>query len=222
MNAIELHEVSKTFEGRLALNQVTISIESGTRAVLSGPSGCGKTTLLRIIAGLEVADAGSVQLAGTCVASAGRNLLAPERRGIGMVFQDLALWPHMTVAQHLAFAIRYSGNVSTNPETTVRQMLKLVQLEKYESAKPHALSGGQQQRLALARALVGNPRIVLMDEPLSNLDAELKNHLQAEILRLHALLCFTLFYVTHDREEAATIGSRIITMCDGSITHTIG
>jgi ABC-type Fe3+/spermidine/putrescine transport system ATPase subunit len=217
MSAIKLQQISKAFQDRPILNHVSLSIEDGARAVLSGPSGCGKTTLLRIVSGLEIADTGSVYLADTCVAQAGRNLVAPEKRGIGMVFQDLALWPHMTATQHLEFALRYSGIRLADQEALVRHMLELVQLYSFGSAKPHALSGGQQQRLALARALVGRPRIVLMDEPLSNLDAELKNHLQSEILRLHSILRFTLLYVTHDREEAGIIGSRVITMREGAI-----
>jgi len=217
MNAIKLQQVSKTFDGRPALDAVTLSIEAGTRVVLSGPSGCGKTTLLRIIAGLESADAGTIYLMGKCVAEATRNLIEPEERGIGMVFQDLALWPHMTVAQHLDFAIRYSRKASADVAGRSHRMLQLVQLEDYARAKPHALSGGQQQRLALARALAGEPDIVLMDEPLSNVDAKLKTHLQNEILRLHALLRFTLLYVTHDRAEAAIIGSRIVAMDAGAV-----
>jgi iron(III) transport system ATP-binding protein len=217
MNAIVLHEVSKTFDNRSALSRVTISIGAGERAVLSGPSGCGKTTMLRLIAGLEVPDSGSIELEGKCVAQAGRNLIEPERRAIGMVFQDLALWPHMTVAQHLAFAMRFKRKSTIDGTEPAHRMLELVQLEDYAHKKPHSLSGGQQQRLALARALAGEPRILLMDEPLSNVDAELKAHLQREILRLHTLLRFTLLYVTHDAGEAATIGSRIMTMRDGEI-----
>jgi ABC-type Fe3+/spermidine/putrescine transport system ATPase subunit len=136
-----------------------------------------------------------------------------------MVFQDLALWPHMTVAEHLAFAIRYSHEALSEPADRVRRMLELVQLAGYADAKPHALSGGQQQRLALARTLAAEPRIVLMDEPLSSLDHDLKSHLQREILRLQALLRFTLIYVTHDREEAAVIGSRVLTMRAGAIVE---
>ena len=220
MIAVELHQVSKNFEGRPTLRAVTLSIDEGVRAVLSGPSGCGKTTLLRIVAGLEFPDAGAVHVMGRCVAQAHRNLVEPEARRIGMVFQDLALWPHMTVAQHVLFAIRYSSKPLGNAAERARSMLKLVQLEDYAQAKPHALSGGQQQRLALARALAGEPRILLMDEPLSNVDAELKDHLQREILRLHALLRFTLLYVTHDREEAAMIGSCIVTMREGTIVSS--
>jgi ABC-type Fe3+/spermidine/putrescine transport system ATPase subunit len=220
MNAVELGGVFKSLDGRRVLNDITAAIESGTRVVLSGPSGCGKTTLLRVIAGLEVPDAGSVHIAGRCVAHGKRNLIDPEARGIGMVFQDLALWPHMTVTQHLQFAVRYSRKRCADPDARAHSMMELVALEDYAGARPHALSGGQQQRLALARALAGEPGIVLMDEPLSNLDLELKVHLQREILRLHELLHFTLIYVTHDREEAATIGSRILSMRDGTIVSS--
>jgi ABC-type Fe3+/spermidine/putrescine transport system ATPase subunit len=135
-----------------------------------------------------------------------------------MVFQDLALWPHMTVTEHLIFALRYNRNPSADASERASRMLQLVQLEDYAHTKPHELSGGQQQRLALARALAGEPKILLMDEPLANVDVELKAHLEREILRLHGLLRFTLLYVTHDAPEAASIGSRIITMRAGEIT----
>jgi iron(III) transport system ATP-binding protein len=217
MNAVVLHEVSKTFDNRRALSRITMSIEAGERAVLSGPSGCGKTTMLRLIAGLEVPDSGYIELEGKCVAHSGRNLIEPERRGIGMVFQDLALWPHMTVTEHLTFALRYSRTPLADAAERAGRMLQLVQLGDYAHTKPHALSGGQQQRLALARALIGKPKILLMDEPLSNVDAELKAHLQHEILQLHMLLRFTLLYVTHDAAEAAGIGTRIIAMRGGEI-----
>ena len=219
MNAVELTSVFKKFDGRIVLNAATVAIEDGERVVLSGSSGCGKTTLLRVIAGLEVPDAGTVCVAGRCVAQAGRNVIEPEARGIGMVFQDLALWPHMTVAEHLAFAIRYSYKTLSEQEDRVGRMLELVQLAGYANAKPHALSGGQQQRLALARTLAAEPGIVLMDEPLSSLDHDLKAHLQREILRVQELLRFTLLYVTHDREEAAMIGSRMLTMRAGAIVE---
>ena len=219
MNVVELTSVFKNFDGRMVLNGVTVAVEERERAVLSGPSGCGKTTLLRVIAGLEIPDAGSVCVASRCVARAGRNVIEPEARGIGMMFQDLALWPHMTVAEHLAFAVRYSHKTLSEHADRVRRMLELVQLADRANAKPHALSGGQQQRLALARTLVAEPRIVLMDEPLSSLDPDLKVRLQREILRLQELLRFTLLYITHDRAEAAMIGSRILTMRAGAIVE---
>jgi iron(III) transport system ATP-binding protein len=219
MNVVELTSVFKNFDGCMVLDGITLAVEESERVILSGPSGCGKTTLLRVIAGLDVPDAGRVCIAGRCVAEEGRNVIEPEARGIGMVFQDLALWPHMTVAEHLAFAIRYSPKTLSKQADRVRRMLELVQLTRDATAKPHALSGGQQQRLALARTLVAEPEIVLMDEPLSSLDYDLKTHLQREILRLQALLGFTLLYVTHDREEAAVIGSRTLTMRAGVIVE---
>ncbi len=184
--------------------------------MLVGPSGCGKTTVLRLLAGLEVPTSGAISIDGMLVAEHGRNLVEPEQRHIGMVFQDLALWPHMTVYQHLEFALRYdTRNKPTDRPVRIREVLQMVRLADRAQAKPGELSGGQQQRVALARALVANPTIVLMDEPLSSLDPELNLHLRKEILRLHAELSFSLVYVTHSVEEAAEVGSRVLVMRRG-------
>jgi len=218
MSRIELHAVSKAYDGRMGVEGISASVEHGERVVLLGPSGCGKTTVLRLVAGLEVPDSGTISINGARVAEARRNLLPPEQRRIGMVFQDLALWPHMTVSQHLEFALRYDpGNKAADRPARIRAVLEMVRMADRAQAKPGELSGGQQQRVALARALVANPTIVLMDEPLSNLDPELNLHLRQEILRLHTELGFTLVYVTHSREEAADIGSRVIAMRYGTI-----
>ena len=218
MNAIELRAVSKAYDGRTVVEGISASIERGERVVLLGPSGCGKTTVLRLVAGLEVPDSGGISIDGIPVAETGRNLVEPEQRHIGMVFQDLALWPHMTVAQHLEFALRYDlRNKAADRPARIREVLDMVRMADRAQAKPGELSGGQQQRVALARALVAKPTIVLMDEPLSSLDPELNLHLRREILRLHLELGFTLVYVTHSREEAADIGSRVIPMRHGRI-----
>jgi ABC-type Fe3+/spermidine/putrescine transport system ATPase subunit len=195
---------------------MSVSVAHGERVVLLGPSGCGKTTVLRLMAGLEVPDSGAIMVDGKRVAADGRNLVQPEQRHIGMVFQDLALWPHMTVSQHLEFALRYEIRIKpAHRPARIREVLEMVRMADCARAKPGELSGGQQQRVALARALVAKPEIVLMDEPLSSLDPELNLHLRREILGLHAVLGFTLVYVTHSREEAANIGSRVIAMGHG-------
>ena len=218
MSAIELHAVSKAYNGRTVVDAISASVERGERVVLLGPSGCGKTTVLRLVAGLEVPDSGAISIDGIPVAAGGRNLVEPEHRHIGMVFQDLALWPHMAVSQHLEFALRYErGDKAADRPARIREVLEMVRLADRAQAKPGELSGGQQQRVALARALVANPAIVLMDEPLSSLDPDLSLHLRGEILRLHGELGFTLVYVTHSREEAAEVGSRVIAMRHGRI-----
>ena len=218
MSAIELGTVTKAFGKRAAVDGLSLSIERSERTVLLGPSGCGKTTVLRLIAGLEVPDSGVIGVYGRRVAESGRNLVEPERRRIGMVFQDLALWPHMTVCEHLAFALRFDTQckVADRP-ARIRQVLEMVRLADRARARPAELSGGEQQRVALARALVTYPPIVLMDEPLSSLDDELNLHLRREVLRLHAELGFTLLYVTHSGEEAADVGSRVISMRQGKL-----
>ena len=218
MSAIELRAVSKGYDGRTVVDGISASVERGERVVLLGPSGCGKTTVLRLVAGLEVPDLGVISIDGNPVAAEGRNLVEPEQRHIGMVFQDLALWPHMSVSQHLEFALRYDGRTKLlDRPARIRDVLKMVRMADRAQARPAELSGGEQQRVALARALVANPAVVLMDEPLSSLDLELNLHLRREILRLHAELSFTLVYVTHSREEAADIGSRVIAMGHGRI-----
>jgi iron(III) transport system ATP-binding protein len=215
MIAIELDAVSKAYSGRVVIEELSASVERGERLVMVGPSGCGKTTVLRLVAGLEVPDSGAISINGSRVAEDGRNLVQPERRHIGMVFQDLALWPHMTVSQHLEFALRYASQLKpADRPVRIREVLEMVRMADRAEAKPGDLSGGQQQRVALARALVANPTIVLMDEPLSSLDPELNLHLRRELLRLHAELGFTLVYVTHDRDEAAEVGSRVIAIAD--------
>ena len=211
MNAIELRAVSKAYNGRIAVEQVSICVERGERVALLGPSGCGKTTVLRLVAGLEIPDSGVISIDGCRVAADGHNLIEPERRRIGMVFQDLALWPHLTVLQHLDLVLRYaSRSGAAERAARIREVLQMVRMGDRAQAKPGELSGGQQQRVALARALVSHPTIVLMDEPLSSLDPELSEHLRQEILSLHAAMGFTLVYVTHRREEADALEMRVI------------
>jgi ABC-type sugar transport system ATPase subunit len=217
VSTIELHTVSKEYEGRRVVDNVHLRIEVGERVVLFGPSGCGKTTVLHLIAGLIIPDSGEILVDEQVVARAGRNLCEPEQRGIGMVFQDLALWPHMTVGENIEFGLRAKGMPSGQRDHRVREMVELVRLGEYLNARPAELSGGQQQRVALARALALAPRILLMDEPLSTLDDELNLQLREEILRLQRDLRFTLVYVTHSRDEASALGTRIVYLRHGRI-----
>jgi iron(III) transport system ATP-binding protein len=215
---IELRAVSKDYNGRRVIDSVSLKVQTGERVVLFGPSGCGKSTVLHLIAGLVIPDSGEILIDGELVATAHGTLREPEQRGIGMVFQDLALWPHMTVAENLEFGLRAKGIPREQRAQRVSEMVDLVRLGDYLNARPAELSGGQQQRVALARALVLAPRILLMDEALSTLDEELNKQLRQEILRLHADLGFTLVYVTHSGDEAKHIGTRTIHIRQGRIT----
>jgi len=205
---IEVDRVSKSFGERVVVNQLSLHIERSERLVLFGPSGCGKTTLLRLLAGLEIPDQGSIQIDGRLVANVGENFVPPEKRDLGMVFQDLALWPHMTVQENLTFGLN---------ARRVRKHEAKAGLEHRMDAKPHQLSGGEQQRVALARALVPRPSILLMDEPLSSLDDERKRAIASDLLSLQSQLAFTLIYVTHDRAETDLLASRVCQMRDGSV-----
>jgi ABC-type sugar transport system ATPase subunit len=216
MSMIEFRSVCKEY-GRRVIDTLSLKIEAKERVVLFGPSGCGKSTILHLIAGLVIPDSGDILINGELVATAKKSLREPERRGVGMVFQDLALWPHMTVAENIEFGLEAKRLPKNKRNHRVKEMVDLVGLGDYLDAKPGELSGGQQQRVALARTLAVAPGIVLMDEPLSNLDEALNLQLGKEILRLHGDLGFTLVYVTHNREEAEALGARIIFLRHGRI-----
>jgi ABC-type sugar transport system ATPase subunit len=210
MSAIEFRSVDKIYRDRRVIDALSFIVEAGERIVLFGPSGCGKSTTLLLIAGLVAPDAGEIRIDGKVVSTAGRIHVAPQSRGVGMVFQDLALWPHMSVAENIGFGLRARRVRGSECRQRISDIANLVGLGDYLNIRPGELSGGEQQRVAVARALALEPRLLLMDEPLSNLDAVLGRRLRGDILRLQAELGFTLVYVTHDREEAEEIGTRSI------------
>ena len=220
MAYLSLTNLTKSYGAARIIAGLDLAIEEGSFVALLGPSGSGKTTILRCIAGLEapVAASGAVRL-GTAVLSEGRRFLPPEKRGIGMVFQNYAVWPHMSVFDNVAFPLRQRAAKTSEAEARRRtsEVLSLVQLGAYEGRFPHELSGGQQQRVALARALVAKPRLLLLDEPLSNLDALLREDLGAEIRRLQKELALTTILVTHDQKEALALSDRIVILKQGLV-----
>jgi iron(III) transport system ATP-binding protein len=215
MIALEFESVSKMYGPRAVLSGISFRVESGERITILGPSGCGKTTILRLIAGFVAPDRGVIRIQGQDVAADGKILIDPSARSLGMVFQDLALWPHLTVYQNLELALKIGGVPERVRRLRVNEMLTRVRLEGWRDVYPARLSGGQQQRVAIGRALVALPSALLMDEPLSNLDDDLKEELTNHILELHSQLGFTLLYVTHSREEMLRIGTRSILLRDG-------
>jgi ABC-type Fe3+/spermidine/putrescine transport system ATPase subunit len=215
--AVDVRNVGKRFATHQALDAVSLDAAPRECLVILGPSGCGKTTLLRLIAGLDVPDTGEIWLNGVQVASPGRSLLAPHRRGIGFVFQDLALWPHLTVHQSLQFVLDAQRVSRSEQDRQIREALTLLQIDTFDGRYPHELSGGEQQRVALARALVGHPRLLLLDEPLSSLDADLRSAMRSELARLRRELAVTTLYVTHDREDATVLADRVIEMSAGRV-----
>jgi putative spermidine/putrescine transport system ATP-binding protein len=214
--------VTKRFGSRTAVDDVSVRVASGEVAVILGPSGCGKTTLLRLIAGLEIPDAGEIWLDGRQVAGGQRSMVPPHDRGIGFVFQDLALWPHFTVRKNLEFVLESVKVPKADRASRVRDALSLVRVEQLSERYPHELSGGEQQRVALARALVGRPRVLLLDEPLSSLDPDLRATLRAELARLKRALHVTTIYVTHDREDAAVLADCVVQMQMGRVISVSG
>jgi iron(III) transport system ATP-binding protein len=210
MILFEYQKISKYYGEQATIRDFSLAVEQGERIVFFGPSGCGKTTLLRMLAGFAAPDRGTLLIAGKVAASDGKIRLSPEERNLGMVFQDLALWPHLTVYGNLEFGLKARGLPQMERRRRIDETLKLLKIDRYASAKPHQLSGGEQQRVALARALVMRPLALLMDEPLSSLDEDLNLRLRGEIVRLHQTLKFTLVYVTHNRSEAEEIGTRIV------------
>jgi multiple sugar transport system ATP-binding protein len=211
MAAIELIALGKTYSnGQVAVQQLDLQIADGELLVLVGPSGSGKSTVLRMIAGLETPTAGQILVAGQDVTT-----LPPQERDLAMVFQSYALYPHMTVQQNLAFPLRMRGAQRSAIDPRVRQVADGLGLAEVLARKPAQLSGGQRQRVALGRALVREPRAFLLDEPLSNLDPALRVQTRAQLVRLHRQLGATMVYVTHDQEEAMTLGDRIAVLRDG-------
>ncbi|ASA21576.1 ABC transporter ATP-binding protein [Paenibacillus donghaensis] len=218
--SIEMKRISKVFGSAQALHYIDLTIEEGEFVAILGPSGCGKTTLLRILAGFEQPTTGQISLNGKLVAGDGL-VLPPEKRRIGMVFQSFALWPHMNVTEHIRFPIRTHketpARIKQNEQERVNQVLELTGLTKLASRMPHELSGGQKQRVAIARAIAPEPSLLLMDEPLSSLDAMLRMDMRREIQDVHRRTRSAIVYVTHDQGEALAMADRIVVMKDGQI-----
>ncbi|MBS7324154.1 MAG: ATP-binding cassette domain-containing protein, partial [Angelakisella sp.] len=201
-----------TEEGVLAVQDFNLEIRDNEFIVLVGPSGCGKSTTLRMIAGLEEISGGELYIDGKLV-----NDVPPKDRDIAMVFQNYALYPHMTVYDNMAFGLKLRKVDKAEIDRKVREAAEILDITQYLDRKPKALSGGQRQRVAIGRAIVRNPKVFLMDEPLSNLDAKLRNQMRAEIIKLRQRIDTTFIYVTHDQTEAMTLGDRIVIMKDGVI-----
>jgi len=211
-SALSIERVTKRYGTIVALDDVSLQVERGRFITLLGPSGSGKTTLLMIIAGFVSPTEGSIRLDGNSI-----NSLPPERRNFGMVFQGYALFPHMTVAENVAFALKVRRRPRAEIADAVSRALGMVQLERFADRLPRQLSGGQQQRAALARALIFQPKLLLLDEPLSALDKNLRNDLQMELRDLHQRLGLTFIYVTHDQQEALSMSDEIAILRDGKL-----
>src|SRR6478609_4188168 len=213
MAELQLQGLRRTYpNGVTAVDGIDLTVADGEFMVLVGPSGCGKSTTPRMIAGLEELSAGRMLIGGRDVTD-----LPPAERGVAMVFQSYALYPHMTVAENMGFALRIAGRPRAEIDAAVRRAAAALQLEKLLDRKPRALSGGQRQRVAIGRAIVREPGVFLFDEPLSNLDASLRTQMRLEMARLHERLKATIVYVTHDQVEAMTLGDRIAVFNAGRI-----
>jgi len=212
MNFLTLTNISKSFGNTVAVKDFNIVVEKGEFVSFLGPSGCGKTTTLRMIAGFELPTTGVIVLDGEEI-----TFTPPNRRNVGMVFQSYALFPNLTVAQNIGFGLRVRKLPVNEIDQRVKEMLSLIHLEQFGNRYPYQLSGGQQQRVALARALAIRPRVLLLDEPLSALDAKIRVELRSEIRRIQQQLGITTIYVTHDQEEALSLSDRVVVMKDGLI-----
>ncbi|WP_244869838.1 ABC transporter ATP-binding protein [Paraburkholderia aspalathi] len=218
--SIHLRGLRQRFGEQTVLDGIDLDVPAGTTLALLGPSGCGKSTLLKLLAGLLRPDEGCVMFGGETVADP-LHCVPPEARDLGMVFQDYALWPHMTVAGNVSFPLEMRGVPRAERIAAVAQALARVGLEQMAARRPSALSGGQQQRVALARAIVARPRVLLFDEPLSNLDTQLRATLCDDIRTVLAQLGTTAVYVTHDRSEADALAHTIVTLAQGRVAQTV-
>ena len=212
MAQVELSRVSKQFGATRVVHDIDLSIEDNEFIVLVGPSGCGKSTVLRMIAGLESVTSGEIRIGGRPV-----NQVAPKDRDVAMVFQNYALYPHMSVYENMAFSLKMAMEPREEIERKVREAAEILELVPYLDRRPAALSGGQRQRVAMGRAIVRCPSVFLFDEPLSNLDAQLRTQMRMELKKLHLKMNTTTIYVTHDQIEAMTLADRIVVLKDGRI-----
>ncbi|RUS58871.1 sn-glycerol-3-phosphate ABC transporter ATP-binding protein UgpC [Pseudorhodobacter sp. E13] len=212
MTGVNLQAVTKKFGDIQVIHGVDLKVEDGEFCVFVGPSGCGKSTLLRMIAGLEKTSGGKIAIGDRDVTDAD-----PADRGVAMVFQTYALYPHMTVAENMGFGLKMTGHPKAEIDTKVAEASRILKLDDYLTRKPKALSGGQRQRVAIGRAIVRGPEVFLFDEPLSNLDAELRVEMRVEIARLHREIGATMIYVTHDQVEAMTLADKIVVLRKGVI-----
>ncbi len=212
MSGVSLQNVVKRFGEAQVIHGVDLTIEDGEFCVFVGPSGCGKSTLLRMVAGLEETSSGAIRIGNRDVTQAD-----PSERGVAMVFQTYALYPHMTVAENMGFGLKMTGHAKPEIDRKVAEAARILKLEEYLSRKPKALSGGQRQRVAIGRAIVRGPEVFLFDEPLSNLDAELRVEMRVEIARLHREIGATMIYVTHDQVEAMTLADKIVVLRKGKV-----
>ena len=218
MSQLELKEVTKRFGEVIAVNRLSLQVEKGECFTFLGPSGCGKTTTLRMIAGFEDLDEGELLVEDSLYSSSYRKFyVPPEKREFGMVFQAFAVWPHLTVKENVAFPLRIKHRPSSEIESRVKMALTSTNLMKFKDSYPGRLSGGEQQRIALARAIAINPKVMLLDEPLSNLDAKLREEMRFEIKALQNRFGFTVIYVTHDQAEAMALSDRMLVMNYGVV-----
>src|SRR3989337_2857927 len=218
MAIVSLKGLTKKFTETAAVKDLDLEVGDGEFVSLLGPSGCGKTTTLRLIAGFLQPEQGEIRVNQQVISSPSL-LVPPERRNMSMIFQSYAVWPHMTVFQNVAYGLKFKKLSSNESEKKVERLLQLVHLETLRGRYPGELSGGQQQRVAVARALVVKPEILLLDEPLSNLDANLREEMRFEIRRLHETFSITTLYVTHDQAEAMVISDRVAVLQDGRVVQ---
>lgn len=217
-SSVRLTKVAKHYGEFHAVNALDLEVRPGELMTFLGPSGCGKTTTLRMIAGLEIPTSGKIELADRVLNCPEEGIyIPPEKRNIGMVFQSYAVWPHMTVARNIDYPLRVKKIAKEERLSRLDKILDLVELRGQEKKWPHQLSGGQQQRVALARGLIMEPTVLLMDEPLSNLDAKLRRSMRVEIREIQQKFAMTMLYVTHDHEEAEAISDRMAVMMDGNL-----
>ncbi len=220
MSRIVLEHIDKFYGENHVLKDINLTIEDGDFMTLLGPSGCGKTTTLRVVSGLEKPQGGKMTMDGNTIIDADQAFFEePSKRGLNLVFQSYALWPHMTVFQNVAFGLKIKKMKKDEIEQTVMRALSTMRIAEYRDRYPNELSGGQQQRVAIARAIASSPKLLLLDEPLSNLDARLRIDMRAELKRLHRETGTTIIYVTHDQVEALTMSTKIALFKEGEISQ---